>query len=842
LADRPQVAILPAKLTVPDLPEPHLARPRLWSLLRAPARLVTVSGAAGSGKTVAVSEWLRSAEAPSCGWLSLDERDNDPARFWRHVSAAISGLAPGSGAAARDAAARVEGIGSGPGPSDEWYRATLDALVAVGRRAVVIFDNLHLITNASVLNDLRYLVTLAPANATLVMVTRSNPPIGLHSFRIRGEVAEIGQQELAFSPDEVTAYLRSCPGPEMRAEDRERLVGYTDGWAAAIRMAARSREVRSGQLTALRPLVADLLTAEVLESQPAATRAFLQDSVLLPQLNGTLCDAITGSSDGKQLIERLTRDNLFLVPVGAEGWFRYQPLFAEVVRARVAAQEPERSSSVRAEAARWLEADGRVDAALALLTDAGAERLAFELVQRNAPGLIDDGQVSAVRAWLDQFSDGFLAGDDERLLGAVELLRSAGSYDRAYRLLVSARAYAGQNAFEVQSLMVDTGRPRAALEVASDGLGAIDPAVRAQLARAWAQVERPAQGLRLLQRSAGRPVDQFTQDHVIPGVAGYLNWSEGNLRRAEEQLDQAFNHPDHPDSPRLLPAQVARAGIDLEHGDVDGAQLALTRLLKAPVLPLDLAVVTSIELAKSWVALHRLDRAAQSLEAARAFTRSSRRLRHRLGAAMAWLEIEAGTPGRAATVLATLPPGYRRSVLECRLALAHGQRETVAGILDRLDASTRTTGQSVVVAALRARAALVFGLPGASDAVERLATLTGQEGFSLTVHREGPELRRAINSLPGRLPWEVHHAPRAPSGDAATFPLSEREHQVLRLLAGPLPAIELCNELTISPNTLKSHRSAIYRKLGVTSRMAAVVEARRLGLLPEPGGYRAVAG
>jgi LuxR family maltose regulon positive regulatory protein len=330
--------MIATKLYVPKLRLGLVTRPRLRVRLRrgAESRLTLVSAPAGFGKTTLLAEWL--AEAPgedrSVAWLSLDSSDNEPASFWTCVVTALQTAVPVVGSSA------LELIASSPLPTDLVLTTVLNELAAAPGEVWLVLDDYHLVDSHDVRDGMAFLLEHLPPHAHVVISTRADPDLPLSRWRVRGELVEIRAADLRFTSDETATYLNIATGVHLAARDVEVLEERTEGWIAALQLAAlsiRGREDVSSFIARFAGndrYVVDYLVEEVLAHQPEPVREFLLHTAVLDRLTGPLCDALTGRDDGSPTLTTLERANLFLVPLDDQRrWYRYHHLFADVLRA-----------------------------------------------------------------------------------------------------------------------------------------------------------------------------------------------------------------------------------------------------------------------------------------------------------------------------------------------------------------------------------------------------------------------------------------------------------------------------------------------------------------------------
>ena len=379
--------LLATKLHMPA-PRPGLVpRPRLGSQLDAGLGrgLVLVCAPAGYGKTVLLADWARCGQRP-VAWLSLDAGDNDPARFWRHTVAALDRVCPGIGE-------RVGPLLGPPAPLS--FEGPVTALVndlAAGPgdgEVLLVLDDYHLIDSQPVHASVGFLLEHRPPGLRLVVASRSDPPLALARLRARGELAEVRAADLRFTAGEAAAMLRDAASADLPDAAVTALAARTEGWAAGLQLAGlslRGQEDVAGFVAAFtgsNRYVLDFLAEEVLERQPGQVRAFLLETSVLERLSGELCDALTGRDGSQELLERVERAGLFLVPLDeVRGWWRYHHLFADLLRARLEAEQPGRVAQLHRNAGAWCEDHGLADDAIWHAVAAGEVTWAARLIEQ----------------------------------------------------------------------------------------------------------------------------------------------------------------------------------------------------------------------------------------------------------------------------------------------------------------------------------------------------------------------------------------------------------------------------------------------------------------------------
>jgi LuxR family maltose regulon positive regulatory protein len=402
--------LLETKLHIPRWRRSLVARPRLSERLSrgAESALTLVSAPAGFGKTTLLAEWLAVAAAGgrSVAWLSLDQRDNDPALFWTYLVAALNTGAPAIGAGAL-------ALLRPPQPSNE---AALVALIndldAISDDVVLVLDDYHVIDARDVQDGMAFLLEHLPPQIHLVIASRTDPPLPLARLRGRGELAEIRAADLRFTPGEAAAYLNEVMGLVLTAADVAALEGRTEGWIAALQLAALSMQGREDTAAFIDGFagddryIVDFLAEEILQRQPGHVQHFLLQTSILDRLSGPLCDAVTGQHGGKAKLAALERGNLFLVPLDdRRQWYRYHQLFADVLHARLLDEQPDDVPGLHRRASGWLQQNGDPSEAIRHALAAGDFGRAADLVELAIPAMLRSRQEAAVLGWLELLPD-----------------------------------------------------------------------------------------------------------------------------------------------------------------------------------------------------------------------------------------------------------------------------------------------------------------------------------------------------------------------------------------------------------------------------------------------------
>jgi len=397
------------KFTVPGRQRHLVRRQRLTSRLEAglKAHLTLLSAPPGYGKTTLLVDWLRaraeSGRALLVAWVTLDESDNDPGQFLRVLAAAIRTVAPRVGDSLLAALAQ---------PTSPPWRVVLTGLVndllAAPRGIVVVLEDYHVIRTPSVHDAVEFLFTQLPSHDQVVIATREDPPFPLAELRAKGALCELRAADLRFTPAETVAFFTEVMGLPVSAADAAALETRTEGWVAGLQLAALSMRGLGPQAAATfggqHRDVLDYLAEDVLNRQSPSVQTFLLRTSVLDRLTGPLCEAILNEAPAggaQAMLERITRANLFLVPLDAEGrWYRYHQLFAEFLRHRLETLQPALLDELHSRASTWHEGQGFTGDAIEHALAARSYGRAALLIERSYIQLIFGGRLRLVLQWL----------------------------------------------------------------------------------------------------------------------------------------------------------------------------------------------------------------------------------------------------------------------------------------------------------------------------------------------------------------------------------------------------------------------------------------------------------
>jgi LuxR family maltose regulon positive regulatory protein len=431
------------KLEVPPERPGLVARGALVSLLAGAAhtRLTLLSAPAGSGKTTLLAQWHQSASAGQpFAWLSLDEGDDDPVRFWTCLIEALRVAVPGVGD-------RAEGALRSPGTNVEEVVVPLlvNELTALPQRVVLVLDDLHAVDDERIHRSLAAFVERLPASVHLAVATRSDPPWPmLPRLRVRDQMVEVRTGQMRFNELEAGSYLAGL-GLDLAADQVLSIQQRTEGWAAGLQLAGLSlRDNPAGEGVRAVPAgddrhVADYLAAEVLDRVAPEERRFLLRTAILERMSGPLCDAVTEGTGADRRLAELELRNLFVVALDSQRrWYRYHHLFAELLRTRLAAEEPGAEPDLHRRAARWLAGEGEIAEAIGHAIAGGDERLTAGLVADHWLTFFNRGWLASVHRWLASLPAALVEAEPRLWLARTWTAMDLGRVDEVADWLVRA--------------------------------------------------------------------------------------------------------------------------------------------------------------------------------------------------------------------------------------------------------------------------------------------------------------------------------------------------------------------------------------------------------------------
>ncbi|MGZ4666160.1 MAG: LuxR C-terminal-related transcriptional regulator [Frankiaceae bacterium] len=887
--------LIATKLAPPRLHERLVSRPRLFEVLnQATMRPVTiVSGGAGAGKTLAVASWMESGRPPGpVAWVSLDSDDNDPARFWSHVLAALRscGVIPADNPLAELVPLQH--------PSDTFYGRLAGGLAQLPQPVVLVLDDLHQVTDRGLLARLAALLRRPPPTLRLVLITRVDPQLSLARLRLAGQLGEVRADDLAFTPAEA-ADLFAQSGLVLTPTEIDRLVERTEGWAAGLRLATQSFQSKTaaGQQATVSQLVdqfvgddqsvIDYLLEEVLSGLPDADRDFLLRTSVVDEVCAELAETLTGRPDSQCLLETLERSNAFVMQVGTgRVWFRFHQLYREMLVHELLLHAPALVPATHRAAAAWYHSHNEpipaLRHAIAARDWAFIDALAIHSLVPHILGP-DRETFCALLGQLPEEQIQTHAGLSLAIAMRNFLLRDVEGMSG--RAAAAVRLAADQvDADRAPILVIVRLLQMTAARLNGDAVAVIDAATRAESLLAGIPADIvPApvyQALILVNRGVsllwtGRLVEaerelsagfktataaglELSQMSAL-GHLALISVGRGELRAAHARARAAVDIAERRGWTAEALTATGYLALALCHYEWDNLEEARRCLDLATVAHQDAhepAVEVGLQLAGA-----RFARAAGDVPAVRTAITAARAvydhrplpafLHRLLTIEQSDLDLATGRPDRVRDRFPGLDTDggdadstdrERVRLALAQLALGHPQQagRTVEPLLTDQPTNPGPAVEAWLLTALAADRLRedARALDAVSHALKLAAPETRRRPFTAADRRVHELLSRHAR-LVGTEPDFVEeiltdltqlHAPRLPPAPLDE-PLTDRETAILRYLPTLFTNAELADQLYISVNTAKAHLKSLYRKLNVTSRRQAVHRARELGLL-----------
>ena len=911
--------LLATKLHIPSTRPELVRRPRLIDRLNAGlgCKLTLISGPDGFGKTTLLAEWLQgfrldanveNQTAKKITWLSLDEGDNEIARFLTYFIASLN-QAEGIDAPFGKEALKMLQSSQLP-PTKMILTSLINQFAEITDQFIFVLDDYHLVESQPVHLAVTFLLEHLPPSWHLIIATREDPPLPLSRLRVRGQLTELRAVDLQFTSPEAVEFLNQAMGLNLSEQDIIVLESRTEGWIAGLQLAALAMQgavSAQGQkeastfiksFTGSHRFVLDYLIEEVIQQQPNHIQTFLLQTAVLNRLTGPLCDAVTGQENGQDTLEMLDRINLFIVPLDHERrWYRYHHLFAELLQTRLNLTQPDLICDLHAKAAAWYEANDDLSEAVhhaltcqdiktaAHLIEKGSlaalERSDFSFIFNSVnrlPGtalesapwlfvyhtwaLILTGQVEITASRLKN-TDWLLesvAEDQEnrkRMLGNIAGLKAhLAGWQRDYSVLMEFANLAIENLPENHwisaycAMMIGvafwgSGNLAAAKEAftRANSIGRMIGNKRVivtstiYLGHTLELEGHLYQAVDLFQNS----IQRIAQDESIVPVAGYLHvdlarvlYEQNKLELAEQHLKEGIKS-----CQQLSDGRVEKLGhcllvrVFLAAGDFKKVNLAIQRAEHAHPATVETVDMRGGEYSKIrlWLKQRKLRELEAWLNASTYNLQDISHFKTKLTRTM---------HARVLIALGRENPGS-----------AH--LKDALDLLDQLLELAENNGWGSKVIEILVLQALALQCQqdnvSAVSKLELALTLAESQAYVRTFVDEGPPMAGLLYAAlsrgiaPDYVRWLLGAFPALGSEPAEPFqvkvsegdlfePLSEREIEVLQLIAAGFTNPEISAKLFISLNTVKVHIRNIFGKLGVNNRMQAGARARGLGILP----------
>jgi LuxR family maltose regulon positive regulatory protein len=867
--------LLRTKFTIPVIRKDLVARPDLieklntdfWQVDGFARKLTLVSAPAGFGKTTLVIDWLAS-QGVHAVWLSLDEHDNDPTRFMAYLIGALNQLDENIGLAALQMQQSPQ-----PPPEETIITTLINDLAEISQPFILALDDYHVLQNPLIHHQVGFLLENQPEHMHLVILTREDPMLPISRLRSRGQVYEIRLDHLRFSLKETSEFIRMM-GLDLAQDDINTLQRRTEGWVTGLQLAALSLRgfphpqqfIQS--FAGSNRYILDYLFEEIFSRLPSDIQDFLIRASILDQLTASLCDQVTGRSDSREQLDALERANLFIVPLDpAREWYRFHRLFRDLLRHHLNLRNDISVEALHQRASQWFEAEGDLEAAIQHALTACDWKAACRLIEKASEGMLKRGELATLIGWLRRIPAEVVSALPGLVITFAWALLLASQFDEAEPLLEQAEQLASPGS-------IFLGQVAAALAYLARARGDNQRLItNSQIALSllpeddWVARGNVALNLGLAYWHEGRLDEAEHTLYEAREISGRVSntyaflaaevflartpASRGKLRQAEAMCQKILQNYDN--IPILALANYDLSGIYYEWNLFDKAEKYLLRGLEISQRSGIREFQISGHIQRVFMALARGEPAGavaamdQADRLAREFSEATR---SRTAACQVQLALALGDLDKAAywTEQITEPADANSffrflDLTRPRLLIANGQKEAA---IKQLEASFELASQAGWgYAVIAVRILQTLAATSVDQAVDYLADalrLGEPEGFIRTFADAGKQLKpllheaalRGIHSeYVGQILLAIREPDRSIGPDQTVLvePLSERELEVLNLVAAGLSNREIAGKLFISAGTVKTHVHHICGKMGVRNRLEAATRAKELNLV-----------
>lgn len=872
----------PGKVNVPVPPYILVRRPRLVKQITTP--LTVIHAPSGFGKSTLLHDWKQTCGFP-VAWLALDENDNVPQRFWLSLVMSLQTIQPDLG---RELQAYLNSSASYNVP-DVIHHLGNDLNRAAGKeRLGLVLDDFHNVNNSEIYDFLQHWLPVLPSNMQLVISGHIRPPISLAQWRSTGRLTELEAHDLRFTIPEGIGYLQQYPQePPLAHADLEKLVKHTEGWAAGLTLTAvalgkqEDRRQFIDTFSGAHIYLREYFMETVLQRSSPRVQEFLLKTAILKHLTGGLCNALTGQDDGEQILARLWEENVFIVRLEQQDWYRYHDLFAEMLLNQLQARYPEELPRLHQRAARWYrEQYAPADAIYHLLATEAWEEAAALMEEMALRELEHFGEDSRLLRWLLELPEGVVQKHKNLLHLYLRLANTALSPEKIERFiahietsLASRSAVQTQDEREVLAEIQEIRRTwaRGDVYIPPAQLGGRHDAKWALLDRL--HILKP--GPRKNQSSLDEQITALLRDSqsqhnlfVILMAGGVLSKravTAGQLRRGEriarQILEQAFALRRKLPEPASIALNVL-CMAHLERNELEAAQRYLDQAEDVDPNPTSTnrVVDSAILRAKVQISMSQPKEARSTMQAIRNLHRrrpSAIWSDYELAAYEALICLRGGDTAAAETIMSEAVEGpecQTTRLVRSQIYLRQNRFSEAEGLLEDFIRDYQVS--TVIELQLTARVLLTVAQMGQHKVNQAV------HGMNEAIRAAAPDgcLRPFLDAGPACVPilWLVQRGSQM-SSDLGTFLeevlrsldparkypqmstveienlatsalISAREQEVLALLSVGFSNRQIAARLSISDSTVKTHLGNIYAKLGVESRIGAVARARELGM------------
>jgi LuxR family transcriptional regulator, maltose regulon positive regulatory protein len=866
-------------MKTPSQPAHVVDRPALRRKLDAVVdhSIVLIVAPAGAGKSVLLGQWAGTHPELEFVWLEIVPSDDDPMRFRRRLLKGLAEVEPSFVDISLPTSIHGEGLGD----------AFLDDLAVQMTElpeVIIVLEDLHHLSNATLLSDLARLSELLPRNVHLVLSSRADLPIAWSRRRMRLDVMEIRQDDLAFDATDSAELLERITGQSFRPDSVTALVSRTEGWAAGLQLAGMTLRLHEDpedfvtQFSGTDRLVADYLSEEVLQAQSRDRRQLLLKMSVPDQMNADLIGLLTGTPNAQSILEELERESMFLVPLDtSREWYRFHHLFRDLLRFRLRAEDPELETLLLHKAAQWHLDRGEADLAVECLLSARDWRAALDLILLRGSEVFERGEMVTVIRWLSSIPD-FVRADQHQVNLLLGLLlgtegQAAASEDVIRRVRVDPSSSPGEAACAqvfLAAMVQFRANHEMSIEMAEEALAMLDdlrddeplPAVMKLTDLDSLRTMALASGGRahFLAGDLGE-ARTWLESALASTGAAYSVWKvsalgslalveawSGNTERAEVLGNEALGVAQSVDMlghPSTADAYLAVTLAALERGEPRRAALSLHEGKRRAETNrrTQLAWVAHLALALLRAAEGELDESAAILsDQHRPAGPPPPLVDERLRALGVHLLRRSGHLAEASRISERGHPDSEILLFErVAVSLSLGQPDVARKLIDSAPIKTEPDDPA---ADLRAEIQLAWlsSAEGSKETAEQhllqALELGGRHSLVEIFVQAGPAIVQLVAGLPGvRTAFQEAILRRSrelyspASAQELVDPLTDRELEILSYLPSRFTNSEMAQRCYVSVNTIKTHMTHIYRKLDVANRNGAIRRAQEIGLL-----------
>jgi LuxR family maltose regulon positive regulatory protein len=878
------------KLHIPVPPSALVERFSLMDQLNQSfrSRLTLISAPAGYGKSSLVSEWIDNKRLPIT-WLTLDELDNDLTLFVNYFIGAHKRFRANFGDQILSLLDNPQSLSE-----QNLHSMLLTEISTFKEPYVLVLDDYHNINNEAIHKIITLFIENTSLPIHLILLTRSDPPMPLSRLRARGQLVEIRAADLQFTPAEAESFFNNALKMGLSVKDIAALEERAEGWVTGLQLTALAMKGFDPQqttdfvneFTGSHSYIVDYLVEEILNRQPELIRNFLLRSSILDRMTAALCNQVVGIDDSQAVLEKLDQENLFIIPLDNERhWFRYHHLFSDVLENQLKKFSPDLIPSLHRLASEWYEENGFISEAIShALANTNNEKAAA-LIEQNAKPLLVHGEFRTLLRWINELNSSayshpwicvyaawayVLSGKTDYmevwLMRAKENLTEEDlikGHDTFIGSEAAIRAYAAATRGDAQAAMSFAQK---ALDNLPETNLVIRSVVTFTLGTAYRLNGNSAEASRFLERAAqlGHQAGNLYLEIGAMASLADICYGQGKLHQAYDLYEELLRVVTRPDGQQLHTAGMAYDGLALicyEWGRFDSAE----KYVEAAIACCKKwGNVT--ELAESYIIHCRLLLAEGKIEEAQHALNSAENLSHsyslvpRVDSWMKAYRVRLWLAKENLEAASKWAESYQSLDLADKFSYVHEAeyaafirvqiaqkryKEALDGISKLLEGAEAVwrTASLIELQVLRAIAYQGMGdTPNALEALRKGLVLARPEEYTRVFLDEGPAINellryagsRGIESKYAAMILEgvnQETASTAKEAQPLIDPLSERELEILNLLAKGCTNQEIAEQLIIAVGTVKAHTVNIFRKLNVNRRMQAVTRARELNLL-----------